>query len=62
MRERAATQEHELDIIGEEGVLFIEVEKIEQELDLVLELYHLWVEDEASEQLQAVNQEVLVGI
>ena len=41
MRERAATQEHELDIIGEEGVLCIEVEKIEQELDLVLELYHL---------------------
>ncbi len=28
MRERAATQKHELDIVREEGVLLIEVEQI----------------------------------
>ncbi len=62
MGEGAAAEEHELDVVGEEGVLFVEVEEVEEELDLVLELDHLRVEDEAGEQLQAINEEVLVGI
>lgn len=43
VREGTAAEEHELYVVGEEGVLLIEVEEVEQELHFVLELYHFGV-------------------
>ena len=55
MGEGAAAEEHELNIVGEERVLLIEVKQVKQELDLVLKLDHLRVQDQTSKQLQPIN-------
>jgi hypothetical protein len=60
--EGAATQEHELDVVGKEGVLLIKIKQVKEELNLVLKLDHLGIQDQAGKQLQPVNEQVLVGV
>jgi hypothetical protein len=60
--EGAATQEHELDVVGKERVLLIKIKQVKEELNLVLKLDHLGIQDQASKQLQPINEQVLIGV
>lgn len=62
MCESAAAEEHELNIVGKQRILFVKVKKVKKELNLVLKLDDFGVENQAGEKFQTIDQQILVSV